>query len=427
MPPVTKWLLGLFLLPAMCLVSVGSAAAEPPLITEIRFEGNETTKPRVMRREMTVGVGDPADPEAVEQSRQAIMDLGLFKSVEARLEEVPDGQVLVITVEEKYYILPLPRADADPDGSYEYGGELNFDNIAGLNQRLDLKYLVHNSVDGNEPEREEASLEYAYPRVADSVYDVNLRLRLQRETFEEENQTVLSREERNKYNAAFTLARWLGREGPSRGWRGGVGISFEQWRWRHLRGEENHQDSQAVGLVLSADYVNVHDLKFYREGTAYGWRGEAALPRLGSDYTYNRSLFYTRSYNPLGDYRNINWQLQLGLATGRRFGGSAYDVGGRSLHGYEEDYAEGNALLLGNLEYLHPISGYKQLRLVALLDMGNAYPEIEDIDPLDLETGVGLGARWRVQSFVNVNLAFDWGYGLGSGEQFSYFTTSGTF
>lgn len=425
MPLATKRLFLLLILAAS--LSFVSAALAAPVITAIRFEGNDTTEPRIMRQEMTIKVGEPAYPEAIERSRQAIMDLGLFKSVEARLEEAAQGQELVITVDEKYYILPLPRADADPDGSYEYGADLKFDNIAGLNQRAELKYVQHKSVNGTDPHRKEASLEYAYPRVAGSAYDIDLRMRLRRETVEEMLPIGFSRYERDRYDASFSLARWLDRQGPSQGWRGGIGLNLEQWRWKYIHGVDAHEDSQALGFTMSADYVRVHDFKFYREGLAYGWSGEASLVPLGSDYSYNRSLFYARAYNPLGNYRNLNWRLQLGLANGERFGGPAYDVGGRSLHGYESNYAEGNAFILANVEYLHPISGYKQLRLAGLLDVGNAYPDVESIDPVDVEAGVGLGARWRVQSFVNLNLAFDWGYGLGSGEQYTYFTTSGTF
>lgn len=425
MPLAMKRLLWMLLLLAVPGLFAGNALAAAPTITAIRFEGNDTTKPRIMLREMTVQVGDPVDPQTIERSRQAIMDLGLFKTVEARLEDAPEGKVLVITVEEKYYILPLPRADADPNGDYEYGADLKFDNVAGLNQRVQLKYLIHNSVDGVEPQRKEGSLEYGYPRVAGSAYDVNLRLRLRRETVDDPD--VYSRHERDTYNAGFHVGRWLDREGPSQGWRGGIGLDLEQQRWKHVRGVDAHEDSQAFALQLSADYVRVHDYSFYREGIAYGWAGEASLVPLGSEHSYNRSLFYARVYNPLGDYRNINWRVRLGVANGERFGGSAYSVGGRELRGYESDYAEGNAFALGNLEYLHPISGYKQLRLAALLDAGNAYPDVEHVDLLDMAVGVGLGARWRVQSFVNIDLTFDWGYGLGSGRQFTYFTTSGTF
>jgi len=51
-----------------------------PIIVDIVFQGNKVTRPRTMIQEMVLSKGDPADPEKVELSRQAIMDLNLFKS-----------------------------------------------------------------------------------------------------------------------------------------------------------------------------------------------------------------------------------------------------------------------------------------------------------------------------------------------------------
>ena len=44
-----------------------------------------------MLREMPIRVGDPADPQVLEASRQGLLDLGLFKRVELRQEPVPGG------------------------------------------------------------------------------------------------------------------------------------------------------------------------------------------------------------------------------------------------------------------------------------------------------------------------------------------------
>ncbi len=111
------------------------AAEAPATISEIRFVGNKTTKPEILLQEMLVRVGDPADPVRIEQSRQAIMDLGLFKSVRADLLAAPAGPVLQIRVKEKYYYLVIPKLNRSEDG-VGLGAQLRLDNIAGLNQQL---------------------------------------------------------------------------------------------------------------------------------------------------------------------------------------------------------------------------------------------------------------------------------------------------
>ncbi|MFP5307659.1 MAG: POTRA domain-containing protein, partial [Gammaproteobacteria bacterium] len=111
-------------------------AADPPTIVEIVFEGNEVTRPRVMQRELVVEVGDPADPQALERSRQALLDLGLFRRVHLREEPVEGGVRIVFAVDERYYILPSPRLDAKSDGRYAYGLQFRWNNVAGLNHTL---------------------------------------------------------------------------------------------------------------------------------------------------------------------------------------------------------------------------------------------------------------------------------------------------
>ena len=46
-----------------------------PIISDIVIQGNNTTRPRTILQEMVLSVGDLADSEKIERSRQAIMDL----------------------------------------------------------------------------------------------------------------------------------------------------------------------------------------------------------------------------------------------------------------------------------------------------------------------------------------------------------------
>jgi outer membrane protein assembly factor BamA len=120
-----------------CLLSGAApdAAAAPPVV-EIRFEGNRHTRPVTMQRELLLREGDPADQGLIERSRQAIQDLGLFRSVEVLQESVPEGVRLVFTVVEKWYVLVYPRLTANSDGQNSYGAELRWNNLWGLNHSL---------------------------------------------------------------------------------------------------------------------------------------------------------------------------------------------------------------------------------------------------------------------------------------------------
>ena len=94
------------------------------------------------------------------------------------------------------------------------------------------------------------------------------------------------------------------------------------------------------------------------------------------------------------------------------------------MRGYENGSISGNAFTQANIEYLHQISGYKQLRAVLFADIGNAYPGPLEIDLTEQKVGVGVGLRWRVQTFVDLTLRVDVAYGLEEGTQKNYLTTS---
>ncbi|MEJ2481531.1 MAG: POTRA domain-containing protein, partial [Acidihalobacter sp.] len=102
----------------------GAAQAEEERIAAIRFAGNEVTRDSVLRQQLTIRVGEPLDPAAVEASRQAIMNLGLFTKVTDSVEHTPKGAVVTFTVHEKLYTWLLPRLGRNTDGDISLGGEL---------------------------------------------------------------------------------------------------------------------------------------------------------------------------------------------------------------------------------------------------------------------------------------------------------------
>ena len=151
------------------------AYAQPlPTIVEIVFEDNQVTQPRVMQRELVIAVGDPADPGAIARSRQALLDLGLFRRVYVREEPVEGGVRVVFQVDERYYLLPSPRLDAKSDGRYAYGVQFRWNNVAGLNHTLRV------FVEEEERRRQGIGKEtnyvaaYSAPFVFDSPYAVSV-------------------------------------------------------------------------------------------------------------------------------------------------------------------------------------------------------------------------------------------------------------
>ena len=414
--PITLWAADV--VPTTATPTTATPGGSLPKITEIRFVGNKTTRPAIMLQAMNVKVGDPADPRRIAQSRQAIMDLGLFKTVTATLVPAPGGVALVVSVVEKYYFLPIPRIGHDQYYNITWGGELRWDNMAGLNQSLSIiDDAEHASTaPGNTTT---LSLNYSYPQIVGTPYEVDFNISRTRTPVLTTNNGVQTGYSQEYRTGQFILSRWYEKQGPTEGWRAGVGFV-----WHRLGNDVGFGDptglaqGKAVGMSFLLEKIYVHDLTYSRVGRDYGYSGEYGSTMLGSDNNYARHLFYYREYlTVLGrPYHTLEWQLQLGLSTDNLLGSpyAYYLGGGSSLRGYVDSSIPGNSFVLANIQYLAPLFGYDKFRGAVFTDIGNAYPSNSAIDFSGLKTSVGLGLRLKLRSFVKVDLRLDVAYGIDS-------------
>lgn len=409
-------------------------------ISEILFEGNAATREPVLHQELLIHEGDEANSELIEASRQAIMNLGLFKSVTSRLEEDlhsgSQARRLIFTVEERYFLLPIPLlgAKAKNDnvaeglGSVSYGFDLRYNNVMGLNHRLKLLYENEDFQDAGGDARTESALKYDIPRLIGTPYQLSLSARkVEREITEYEDEIETGTYLRDSRSGSFHISRWLNSHAISRGWRAGAGISATTTRYRQQSGTGlAYENGTAVALNTGVSYEAVDEYPYHREGEQYGYAFTLGVPQLGSDSDFHRHELFHRRYQPtqFAD-SNVNTQVQLKLANGS---GDIFSIGNSALlRGYENDYAEGNAMLLINLEYHQHLSGYRQLRGVVFTDIGNAWPGLSEVDLGEMPAGVGVGLRWRVQSFVDITLRVDYALALTTRTNMLTLNTSASF
>ncbi|MHB8454253.1 MAG: BamA/TamA family outer membrane protein [Acidiferrobacterales bacterium] len=407
------------------------AAATEPVITAIHFVGNRTTKRQILLEEMHVHVGDPADPVRIEQSRQAVMDLGLFKSVTSALEPSQGGVVLVITVAEKYYFLPIPRIGHDQNYNITWGGELRWDNIDGRNQSLRIIDDAEKS--STAPGKTTTqSIDYSYPLIIGSPYELDFSGARTRTPMLTTNNGVATGYKQISRNANLTFSRWYTRESPTAGLRAGIGLV-----WRRLSNNVGFGDGtglaqgRSVGFSFVLENIHVHDLVYSRVGRDFGYSGEYGATMLGSDNNYTRHLFFYREYKTMFNkpFHTLEWQLQLGLSSSALLDAPyAYALGGgSSLRGYADGSITGNAFVLANIQYLAPLFGHNAIRGVVFTDIGNAYPRNTEVDFAGLKTSVGTGLRLKLNSFVKVDLRLDVAYALEGGGIKVYASSSELF
>lgn len=87
------------------------ATDQPEVIREIKITGNRV-KESIIRKALTFKEGDVVNEENIEKSKENLFRLGLFKSLEIKQEWVEElhGSRVIITVEDGWFIFPLPMA-----------------------------------------------------------------------------------------------------------------------------------------------------------------------------------------------------------------------------------------------------------------------------------------------------------------------------
>ncbi len=411
----------------------GQVQAADLVIEEIRFIGNEHTEESILLQEMSVKVGDVADEERIAKSRQAIMDLGLFKSADINTLPGEQGVILEVAVSEKHYFFPIPKLNRDADGEISYGVQLRFDNLGGLNQRMRLTLKNNQQCCGQTGDEQELSLSYYYPRLKGSVYGLSIGGQLSRRPEQvgtDADPTITGRYDRSVDGIRIVGSRWLLEEGPSAGWRVNAGVFYSGDRFTHVDGEVGlRSDRQSVGLVGGLEYGKVHDYLYSREGAEYGYELTLGLEGMGSDHNYSIHSVHYRRYWPIGDteHQALHFQMRMGTSGGNPGIDAPFSLGGSNdLRGYEKSSLEGRSYFSTNTEFLRPIV-HPAFRGVVFMDIGNTYPDSRMIDFGDLEYGGGLGFRYKFKMFVDVQLRFDLGWALGDTGRKAYVGTKHSF
>ncbi|MDX9768051.1 MAG: BamA/TamA family outer membrane protein [Ectothiorhodospiraceae bacterium] len=408
------------------LIGTADAADAARVIDRLRFVGNDVTQESILRQELLLREGDVADPGRIEASRQALLNLGLFKEVEALLVDDPAlGQVLEFRLTEKYYILPIPRIRRSADGDYGYGAELRFDNLFGLNQQL--KLLHENEDDGNGVLRK-TRVDWSVPRLIGSRFGLDLGLRHDSGRQDGGVGEVLpDAYDEKTLGLRMAMTRWLLHEGPSRGWRLRGGVEWMNREFTPLDPTTSTMTGKDLEWLFGVLYTDFDDLGATRDGVEYGGELRVGLRDVGADVDHRRLELFYRAWRPLGAGQNLDYQVSTGYVDRTAFGDAAFSLGGgNSLRGYSGGAFKGDGYALANVEYSVPLYGEQAFRAAGFVDVGQVFkPHTPDSSGLKFGTGVGL--RINLRWFVRTELRFDLGWAPAEGQTRFYAATNSLF
>jgi len=409
----------LWLILLLCSFTVEAVS----VINKIKYQGNEVTQASLLNREIYISAGDEANEAIIEKSRQAIMDLGLFRSVhycieKANANELEDNEDyfgssnesqvnVVFIVKEKYYLLVLPKFKVEDDVFY-YGMQLKWDNIFGLNHESRLLAEDRGSTRGVDENR--FLFRYFYPNFNGTTYNIEIKLQVNNDV--DETDGVIDRQDDS---FQLKVSKWLNKRGRNRGWFAGGGVLLKKRFNEDLVDSSNSEKTDAIILGVDAGYRDIQNFEFNRGGKAYGYKLDWSYADLGSDAEFTRHLFYYKSYYRFDSYplSNLNVQMQLGHSNDDVLGDDAFSLGSsRDLRGYNNDRFNGNTMFLTNFEFMFPEAEHPVIRYVAFIDIGNTYDELGDIIHDELNVGAGFGLRWKIRALVNIDLRADIGYGF---------------
>lgn len=113
------------------------------IISKILIIGNEKTKDFIIIREMSQKEGDTLNIDILRDDLGRITNLGLFNKVEILPLSIGGNFVnLLITVEELWYILPIPQAGFKENDIKKFWGGINFiwNNFRGRNETVGFSF-----------------------------------------------------------------------------------------------------------------------------------------------------------------------------------------------------------------------------------------------------------------------------------------------
>lgn len=375
-------------------------------IDSIKISGNDVTKDFIIRRELTITEGDSVSAKIIDYNRERIFSLGLFTNVKTFVYKSNEKNVLMIEVNESWYIYPLLyfRSEQTSINSSTIGVTLVYKNFRGRNETI------------------YATAGFGYQPIYRLVY---------------ENPAILHNQEigiqidllySNLVNKNVTAANLVGSDFKEKIIDNNITLSkrIDQFNMLYATLGFNYAETPYPGVqsitasgtgIDRSPYAGVsynydsRDLKQFSDNGFYAF-GSFIHKGFGVDnINYNIFSLDIREYEKIiGDF-SAKWRL----AYRSTFGGTVpfYDY---SYLGYEErvrgnfrNKKEGNNYILASMEINHPIikewdislklpllprsltSARVGLYLGAFYDAGSAYNNSQRLSLNQFYSGYGIG------------------------------------
>lgn len=361
-------------------------------ITELRIEGNETTKDYVILREFPLAEGDLFSLRKADEGINHIMSTSLFQQALLSVSYENDKPILTIKVRERSPELARFGLRVDNERNTQVSVDLRNDNLRGTGTEIGFDFA------GGARNRQ-FTLEYKSNRIFNSyfTFDIKAYHRLRDIfTYADGSSPGLNCWVRDqvgeygeiKYGGSLTLGTQVGRLGNVTG-----EVRFEQQEIEGISGTGYNPESfQFTGLRLGSTIDTENRYPFPTDGMFMKTYYETALVGLGKGVSYSKLFFTYEYFTTHFGVHTIHPKITFGYASETMPLSEQFSIGGQqSFFGLREDDRRGRQVFLINFEYrlALPFKIIFDTYLKLRYDLGSVWRVREDILWRDLHHGIG--------------------------------------
>jgi outer membrane protein insertion porin family len=374
-------------------------------IADITLKGNAKTRDKVVRRELTVKVGDYLNMNRLRRDLQRIWHLGFFDEVQPNFLQAggPDAVNLEIEVEErKTGSAAFGAGYSTLDGVLGYL-EYNDDNFLGRGERLTVRTEF-----GQKKTSYDLSFYEPYLMGSNTSFGTNLYDRAYDRTQIENNQEIEYSE--NRRGGDISVGRPLGEYTKGR-----ITLKIEDSDIVPAVAETIEESHNRTRSVIFQSYTDTTDHPFYPlMGMRANLSVESAGLFLGGDTVFTKYVGETSRYFKVGRADQVlAFRAVGGVAAGELPMQEEFRVGGaETVRGYRYGEMRGDRMLYANGEYRFKMS--KMLQAALFVDAGQAWNSNEGGIP---RLKVGFGAGLRLDTPLGI-MRLDYGVGEKGGGTF---------
>jgi len=391
----------------------------------IKIRGNIKTKDAVIRRELRIYPGEPFSGEKLRRSRQRLNNLGFFEEVNYDTEPggAPNKKNLIVEVKES------------KTGEFMFGGGYStIDQFVGFAQieqkNFDWKNFPYFTGDGQDLKlrvelgsiSQQFDLSFTEPWIFD--YPLSFGFDLYDTSHDRERDVGYAYSE-TRMGGDLRLGKEL-----SEYLKANMALRMENIEITDIDPDASNEIRKEEGknTITSLDFGLTRDTRdnVFEPTTGRVLSGSVELAGgpLGGDKDFTKFMGSFSNYFPVTKKTVLESKIRVGLVNaygnsdyvpiyGRFFAGGAYTIRGYNerkvgpIDSSSDDPLGGEALLVGNLEYVFPLVDF--IKGAAFFDTGNVWSKVGDFGSGGYKSGMGLGLRIKTPIGP---LKLDYGYPL---------------